>query len=95
MIDFTSCKILKKACGGANGSKITDCFNTNFVLTNLILSMPGSFTITDVCDRLNQHSLVIHANVVKKAIERLRDNDYLDEIGCTYTVIPQENSRRW
>lgn len=57
--------------------------------------MPGSFTITDVCDRLNQHSLVIHAKVVKKAIERLRDNDYLDEIGCTYTVIPQENSRRW
>lgn len=49
--------------------KITDCFNTNFVLTNLILSMPGSFTITDVCDRLKQYSLVIHINVVKKAIE--------------------------
>ena len=31
--------------------------------------MPGSFTITDVCDRLKQHSLVIHTNVVKKAIE--------------------------
>ena len=28
-------------------------------------------------------------------VHRLRDNDYLDEIGCTYTVIPQENSRRW
>ena len=86
MIDFTSCKVLKNAYGGANWSKITDCFNTNFVL-----SMPGSFTITDVCDRLKQHSLVIYTNVVKKAIERLRDNDYLDEIGCTYTVIPQEN----
>ena len=57
--------------------------------------MPGSFTITDVCDKLKQHSLDIHANVVKKAIERLRENDYLDEIGCTYTAIPQENSCRW
>lgn len=75
--------------------KITDCFNTNFVLTNLILSMPGSFTITDVCDKLKQYSLDIHINVVKKAIERLRENDYLDEIGCTYTVIQQENSHRW
>ena len=87
MIDFTSCKVLKNAYGGANWSKITDCFNTNFVLTNLILSMPGSFTITDVCDRLKQHSLVIYTNVVKKAIERLRDNDYLDEIGCTWSYV--------
>lgn len=75
--------------------KVTDYFNTNFILTNLILSMPGSFTITDVCDKLKQCSLDIHTTIVKKAVERLRENDYLDEIGCTYIVIPQENSYRW
>lgn len=69
--------------------------NTNFMLTNLILSMKGSFTCEDVCQKINKHALNISKKTVKKALERLRENDYLDEVGYSYTVIPQEKSSRW
>lgn len=67
----------------------------NFMITNLILSMTGTFTCDDVCDKMNQYSLHIGKKKVEKTLERLRENDYLEEIGYTYTVIPKEKSIRW
>ena len=32
---------------------------------------------------------------LEKTLERLRENDYLEEIGYTYTIIPREKSIRW
>lgn len=69
--------------------------NSNFMLTNLILSMEGTFTCADICNLIKQYSLNIGKKTVEKALERLRENDYLEEIGYTYTVIPQEKSIRW
>lgn len=76
-------------------AKSASQINTNFVLTNLILSMEGSFTCEDVCQEINKHALNISKKTVKKTLERLRENDYLDEIGHSYTVIPKEKSSRW
>ena len=69
--------------------------NDNFMITNLILSMKGNFTCDDVCKKMNQYSLSIGKKKVEKTLERLRENDYLEEIGYTYTVIPKEKSIRW
>lgn len=69
--------------------------NSNFMLTNLILSMKGTFTCNDICNKMKQYSLNIGKKTVEKTLERLRENDYLEEIGYTYTVIPQEKSIRW
>lgn len=69
--------------------------NNNFVLTNLILTMEGTFTYEDAFNRISQHIAGVSKKTVRKTIERLRDNDYLDELGSKYTVIPQEKSMRW
>lgn len=69
--------------------------NSNFMLTNLILSMEGTFTCSDICNLIKQYSSNIGKKTIEKALERLRENDYLEEIGYTYTVIPQEKSIRW
>lgn len=69
--------------------------NNNFMITNLILSMEGTFTCDDICNKMKQYSLNIGKKTVEKTLERLRENDYLEEIGYTYTVIPQEKSIRW
>lgn len=69
--------------------------NSNFMLTNLILSMKGTFTCNDICNKIKQYSLNIGKKTIEQALERLRENDYLEEIGYTYTVIPQEKSIRW
>ena len=70
--------------------------NKNFFLTNFILSLKSSFTIEDVINRLADAEIDINANEVKKAVQRLRDNDYLNEIGCTYSIIPDDDvARRW
>lgn len=69
--------------------------NKNFFLTNFILSLKSSFTIEDVINRLADVEIDINANEVKKAVQRLRDNDYLEEFGCTYSIIPDNVARRW
>lgn len=69
--------------------------NKNFFLTNFILSLKSSFTVEDVINRLADAEIDINANEVKKAVQRLRDNDYLNEIGCTYSIIPDDVARRW
>lgn len=69
--------------------------NANFWLTNLILSMKGTFTLDDVCKEVKRYQLDIHVNYIKKAIVRLRENGYLEETGCTYRCIPKEQSLRW
>lgn len=69
--------------------------NKNFFLTNFVLSLKSSFTIEDVINRLADAGIDINANEVKKAVQRLRDNDYLNEIGCTYSIIPDNVAGRW
>ena len=72
-----------------------DKINKNFLLTNLILSMEGSFTCDDIYKEVESYSLNVGRKMIEKTLERLRENDYLDEIGYSYTVIPREKSIRW
>ena len=52
--------------------------NINFIITNTILSMKNSFTCKQVVEELKKYS-IDNENTIKKAIIRLRDNDYLEE----------------
>lgn len=76
-------------------TKTVNQINQNFMITNLVLSMEGSFTCEDVAKEINRYSLNVSTKIVEKTLERLRDNDYLEEIGYSYKVIPQEESIRW
>lgn len=69
--------------------------NPNFMITNLVLSKEGTFTCKQVLEEIRENSLDIDEMVVKKALDRLRDNDYLEETGYSYRVIPLEESVRW
>ena len=78
-------------CSVEKASKIND----NFMITNLILSMEGTFTCDDICEKIGKSTLSVGKKTVEKTLKRLRENDYLDEIGYTYRVIPKEKSVRW
>lgn len=69
--------------------------NINFAITNLILSMKGPFTCQDVCELVEKYPFQVTEKTVLKTIIRLRENDYLEEVGHSYTVIPKEKSMRW
>ena len=76
-------------------TKAVDQINQNFIITNLILSMKGSFTCEDAAKEISKCSLNVSMKTVERTLKRLRDNDYLEEIGYSYKVIPQEESVRW
>lgn len=75
--------------------KAASQINQNFMITNLVLSMEGSFTCDDIVQEIERGSLEISRKKVEKTLERLRDNDYLEEVGYSYKVISQEESIRW
>lgn len=75
--------------------KTANQINQNFMITNLILSMKSPFTCEDVVEEIRKGSLEISVKKVEKTLERLRDNDYLEEVGYSYKVIPQKKSIRW
>lgn len=68
--------------------------NINFVITNTILSMKNSFTCKQVIEELKKYS-IDNENTIKRAIVRLRDNDYLEESGSYYRVLNDDESNRW
>ena len=68
--------------------------NINFIITNTILSMKNSFTCKQVIEELKKYS-IDNENTIKKAIVRLRDNDYLEESGSYYRVLNDDESNRW
>lgn len=68
--------------------------NINFIITNTILSMKNSFTCKQVIEELKKYS-IDNENTIKKAIVRLRDNDYLEESGSYYRVLNDNESNRW
>jgi hypothetical protein len=65
------------------------------MLTNSILSRTAPFTCKDVLNDETLRSLDVGEKEIKNALDRLRDNDYLEEIGYTYRIIPKEQSVRW
>lgn len=73
---------------------VTNKTNKNFIITNIILSMSKIFTCDDVLEALRKYS-INDESTVKKAIARLRDNDYLEEQGSYYRVLDNTESRRW
>lgn len=75
--------------------KKASLINPNFVITNLVLSKEASFTCEDIMNEMQNSSLEINEKIVEKTLERLRDNDYLEEVGYSYKVIPREESIRW
>lgn len=74
---------------------VTTNMNLNFVITNLILSMTEPFNCQDVCDLMQDYPFQVTEKTVLKTIIRLRENDYLEEVGYLYRVIPKEESMRW
>lgn len=73
----------------------TSLINKNFVMTNLILNIKGKFTCEDAYNKVRGYLQNIRRREVKRTIERLRENDYLEETGRTYMVISKEKSTRW
>jgi repressor of nif and glnA expression len=65
------------------------------MLTNMVLSKHGSFTCKEIVEEVRSNSVEVNERAVEKALERLRDNDYLEEVGYSYRVIPQKESVRW
>lgn len=68
--------------------------NTNFIITNTILNIKNWFNIEQVTETLKEYS-IDNKRLVKQSIERLRDNDYLEEDGSYYRVLNNRESRRW
>lgn len=75
--------------------KTTKKLNSNFIVTNVVLSIEGKFTIEEAYDRVKEQESCISMNMLINTIKRLRENDYLEEMGHTYSVIPKEKSVRW
>ncbi len=50
--------------------------------------MKGSFTCEDAAKEISKCSLNVSMKTVERTLKRLRDNDYLEEIGYSYKVIP-------
>lgn len=69
--------------------------NSNFVLTNLILSKTGMFTVEDIVEDTHGYAIEVNEKLIQNAIIRLRENDYLKERGSYYEAIEQEKSIRW
>jgi len=69
--------------------------NNNFVLTNLILSKSGMFTVEDIVQDTHGCAIDVNEKLIQNTIIRLRENDYLKERGSYYEVIAQEKSIRW
>ena len=74
---------------------ITSSLNSNFVITNIILSMQGEFTCEQVCQKLAAYNYSVPPQKVKNVIKHLRENDYLRESGYLYSVIDAKDSVRW
>lgn len=74
---------------------VSESMSINFAVTNLILSMEGTFTCQDVYNAVQGYPFAVTQKMILKIIIRLRENDYLDEVGHSYTVIPRDKSMRW
>ena len=67
----------------------------NFIMTNAILSMQDSFTFSDAVQEIRKYIEDVNINFVKSTINRLRENDYLEEVGSYYRVLENDKSTRW
>lgn len=73
----------------------TQGFNRNFIVTNILLSMQGRFTVEEAYSAVQEQKLDVSKNMLINIIKRLRENDYLEETESSYSVIPREKSIRW
>lgn len=58
-------------------TQAVDQINQNFIITNLVLSMKGSFTCEDAAKEISKCSLNVNMKTVERTLKRLRDNDYI------------------
>lgn len=77
--------------------KVSENIDANFVITNLILSRREEFTVDDILGISKQMPIIITRKMVERMIGRLRENDYIEEIGMgpSYKIIPENKSMRW
>lgn len=77
--------------------KVSENIDANFVITNLILSRSEEFTVDDILGSSKQMPVIITRKMVERMIGRLRENDYIEEIGMgpSYKIIPENKSMRW
>lgn len=75
--------------------KRTSDLSINFVATNVILSIQGQFTFEQAYEEIQDYLPAVSEKMLFNIIKRLRENDYLEEMGHSYSVIPKEKSVRW
>lgn len=75
--------------------KKTSDLSINFIATNVILSIQGSFTFEQAYEEIQGYVPSVSEKMLLNIIKRLRENDYLAETGHSYSVIPKEKSVRW
>lgn len=70
--------------------------NTNFYLTNYILSIEEDFTLESLANSISESKkLNVSTQLLRNTIERLRESEYLQEVGFHYHVIAEEKNVRW
>jgi len=60
--------------------------NASFKLSTIILSKKEPFTLNEVVDELQKVGVKEPEQSIKRALNRLRDNDIITEFGSTYAL---------
>lgn len=77
-------------CKKAFDSMVTNEQNYNFIVSNVILSQTEEFTYNDMLNKLqnifNEITEKIKG-VLNKCLIRLREDGFLNVLGCKYSVV--------